>query len=123
MTKSEIFTASHRMARGTVKAVGNYAIAFSLALKEINDFLAQKIMIRDESVKRRRFQKGGVVMKQCPYSTKREEKYIKENSRIVRFFESLDAYYQAAAENKNLGETWMPPTLKKTQCLAYEYFR
>lgn len=121
MTKSEIFKAAHRMARGTVKAVGNYMIAFSLALKEVNDFLAQKIMIRDESV-RRRFQKLGIVMKQCPYSTKREEKYIKENSRIIRFFESLDAYYQAAAENKNLGKCWMPTNLKKTQCLAYEYF-
>ena len=121
MNKSEIFKTAHRMARGTVKAVGNYMIAFSLALKEVNDFLAQKIMIRDESV-RRRFQKGGIVMKQCPYSTKREEKYIKENSRIIRFFESLDAYYQAAAENKNLGKCWIPTNLKKTQCLAYEYF-
>jgi hypothetical protein len=122
MTKSEIFKAAHRMAKGTVKAVGNYEIAFSLALKEINGFLAQKIMIRDESVRRRRFQKGWVVMKQCPYSTKREEKYIKEHSRIIRFFESIAAYNQAAEENKNLGKLWMPTDLKKTQCLAYEYF-
>ena len=35
MTKSEIFKAAHTMAKGTVKAVGNYMIAFSLALKEI----------------------------------------------------------------------------------------
>ena len=35
MTKSEIFKAAHRMAKATVKAVGNYMIAFSLALKEI----------------------------------------------------------------------------------------
>jgi len=34
MTKSEIFTKAHATARKTVKAVGNYMIAFSLALKE-----------------------------------------------------------------------------------------
>ena len=33
-----------------------------------------------------------------------------------------DADYQAAAENKNLGQCWMPTNLGKTQCLAYEYF-
>ncbi len=34
MTKSELFKAAHKLARNTVKVVGNYSIAFSLALKE-----------------------------------------------------------------------------------------
>lgn len=33
MTKSELFTAAHNIARDTVKAVGSYVIAFSLALR------------------------------------------------------------------------------------------
>lgn len=35
MTKSEIFNSAHKIARNTVKFVGNYMIAFSLALKEV----------------------------------------------------------------------------------------
>ena len=35
MNKSEIFKNAHRVARETVKSVGDYMIAFSLALKEI----------------------------------------------------------------------------------------
>ncbi|ELX5323372.1 hypothetical protein SJZ58_004354 [Salmonella enterica] len=35
MTKSEIFTKAHQIAKATRAAVGNYMIAFSLALKEV----------------------------------------------------------------------------------------
>lgn len=35
MTNSELFTKAHKIARNTVKFVGNYMIAFSLALKEV----------------------------------------------------------------------------------------
>lgn len=34
MTKSEIFKAAHALAKATVEVVGDYMIAFSLALKE-----------------------------------------------------------------------------------------
>ena len=34
MNKSALFTKAHKIARNTVKFVGNYSIAFSLALKE-----------------------------------------------------------------------------------------
>lgn len=34
MTKSELFKSAHKIARKTVLEVGNYMIAFSLALKE-----------------------------------------------------------------------------------------
>ena len=60
-------------------------------------------MIRDESVRpKNRFQRKKEEIKYyaAPYHKEREEKYIKENSRILRFFKSLDAYYQAAEENK-----------------------
>lgn len=35
MTKSEIFKAAHKEAKATVAIVGNYSIAFSLALKAV----------------------------------------------------------------------------------------
>ena len=35
MTKSELFTAAHKIAKQTVAKVGNYMIAFSLALKAL----------------------------------------------------------------------------------------
>lgn len=35
MTKSEMFKMAHKIAKDTVEAVGNYVIAFSLALKSI----------------------------------------------------------------------------------------
>ena len=35
MTKSELFKKAHAIAKATVKAVGNYSIAFKLALKEV----------------------------------------------------------------------------------------
>lgn len=44
MTNSEIFKSAHAMARNTVKFVGNYMIAFSLALKEVYKNMATKIV-------------------------------------------------------------------------------
>ena len=35
MTKSELFTAAHKIAKDTVSKVGNYMIALSLALKSL----------------------------------------------------------------------------------------
>ena len=36
MTKSELFKSAHAMAKATVEAVGNYMVAFKLALKFIH---------------------------------------------------------------------------------------
>ena len=43
MTKSEIFKKAHAIAKSTAQAVGNYLIAFSLALKDVYKSLSSSV--------------------------------------------------------------------------------
>lgn len=47
MTKSEIFTKAHQIAKSTAAKVGHYVIAFSLALKEV--YQSMKSVITTEA--------------------------------------------------------------------------
>lgn len=46
MTNSNIFKAAHKIARNTVRIVGNYSIAFSLALKSIYNKAVEVMAIK-----------------------------------------------------------------------------
>ncbi len=117
MTKSEIFKAAHEMARGTVKAVGNYMIAFSLALKEIRTFLKTAKPVRAPMTRANRFGKQTFVA--ATFTASHIAQFIKGNSRIVREFATL-ADYNEARENGNFGSFWNND--EYTAFLAYEYF-
>ncbi|HHY0551886.1 TPA: hypothetical protein ACVU5P_004205 [Vibrio parahaemolyticus] len=117
MTKSEIFKTAHEMARGTVKAVGNYMIAFSLALKEIRTFLKTARPVRAPLTRANRFGKRSFVT--ATFTASHVATFIKENSRIVREFATLAAYNEAR-ETGNLGSFWNND--EYTAFLAYEYF-
>lgn len=44
MTKSELFTRAHQIAKKNVALVGNYLIAFSIALKEVYNSMKNKLV-------------------------------------------------------------------------------
>ena len=112
MTKSEIFKAAHEMARNTVKAVGNYMVAFKLALVAINDHLKNG---RGERVR-----VGRAVSYTKPvFTASHIAEYIKKNSRIVVEFATLAAYNEAFA-NGEVGKCWN--TGADNGWFAYKYF-
>lgn len=47
MTKSEIFKSAHAKARATAPSVGNYLIAFSIALKEVYASLKNALSVKE----------------------------------------------------------------------------
>lgn len=118
MKKSEIFKAAHEMARGTVKAVGNYAVAFKLALAAVQDHLKNGKCELAPVDRSNRFAKR--VHLAPTYSASRITQYIKENSRVLRVFTSLTAYNEAFAAGK-VGKFWIDASVADG-FLAYEYF-
>ncbi|WP_345883569.1 hypothetical protein [Shewanella algae] len=116
MTKSEIFKAAHEMARGTVKAVGNYQAALKLALQAVYSHLKNARPVRESRDRTNRFAKP--VFQAPTFSESAKADYIKKNSRIVRHFASLADYNQAAA-NGNIGTWWNDEEVKGFY--AYEY--
>lgn len=117
MTKQEIFKAAHKMARGTVKAVGNYMVAFKLALAEIYYYLKNgkgELAPVDRS---NRFARRTYLP--VAFSSVRISDYIKQNSRAVRVFTSLSAYNEMLSAGK-VGKFWVDANVDGF--LAYEYF-
>lgn len=118
MKKSEIFKAAHEMARGTVKAVGNYAIAFKLALTAVQDHLKNG---KGELAPLNRANRFAARVRLAPiYTASNIVQYIKENSRILRVFTSLTAYNEEYAAGK-VGKFWIDASVADG-FLAYEYF-
>lgn len=123
MTNSEIFKTAHEMARGTVKAVGDYRIAFSLAIKEIRTFLAEGRTTRAPVDRTNRFTKPKMIP--AKFEGGRVEKYIKNNSRIKRELETTSKYgllineeYEAGKKSGRFGVAWE----EAGKYFAYEYF-
>lgn len=117
MTKSEIFKAAHEMARGTVKAVGNYTVAFQLALSAVQNHLKNGVGEIAPVDRSNRYAKR--VRLAPVFTASMVAKYIKENSRIVRVFTSLTAYNEEFKAGK-VGKFWIDA--KYDGFLAYEYF-
>lgn len=118
MKKSEIFKAAHEMARGTVKAVGNYAVAFKLALAAVQYHLKNG---RGELARPDRTNPFAVRVRLAPtYTASHIAQYIKENSRVLRVFTSLTAYNAEYAAGK-VGKFWIDASVADG-FLAYEYF-
>lgn len=117
MTKSEIFKAAHEMARGTVKAVGNYTVAIKLALTAIYNELKNGKGELSPVDRSNRFARRARM--QVTFSAAKVAQYIKDNSRIARVFTSLTAYNEAFAAGR-VGKFWTDGNVDGF--LAYEYF-
>ncbi|HGE6046434.1 TPA: hypothetical protein ACGGS3_000649 [Vibrio cholerae] len=117
MTKQEIFKAAHEMARGTVKAVGNYMVAFKLALDAIYDHLKNGKGELAPADRANRFARRKYLP--AVFNSARIADYIKNNSRVVRVFTSLNAYNEMFAAGK-VGKFWTDANVDGF--LAYEYF-
>ncbi|KEK29118.1 hypothetical protein [Shewanella xiamenensis] len=118
MKKSEIFKAAHQMARGTVKAVGNYAVAFKLAITAVKDHLKNG---KGELAPIDRANRFAARVRLAPtYTASHIAKYIKENSRVLRVFTSLTAYNEEYTAGK-VGKFWVDASVADG-FLAYEYF-
>lgn len=118
MKKSEIFKAAHEMARGTVKAVGNYAVAFKLALNAVQYHLKNA---KGELAPRDRANRFAPRVRLAPtYTASHIAQYIKQNSRVLRVFTSLTAYNEEYASGK-VGKFWIDGSVADG-FLAYEYF-
>lgn len=117
MTKSEIFKAAHEMAHGTVKAVGNYMVAMKLALTAIYHELKNGKGELAPVDRANRFARR--TRMPATFSAAKVAQYIKENSRVVRVFTSLNAYNEAFAAGR-VGKFWIDGNVDGF--LAYEYF-
>ncbi|MGL5005811.1 MAG: hypothetical protein ACRC53_00245 [Plesiomonas sp.] len=117
MTKSEIFKAAHEMARGTVKCVGNYAVAIKLAMTAIYHELKNGKGHPAPPDRANRFAPRTYLP--VTFSANKVAQYIKENSRVVRVFTTLAEYNEAFAAGK-VGKNWLDGNIDGF--VAYEYF-
>ncbi|EGR0490216.1 hypothetical protein R6G92_001275 [Vibrio cholerae] len=117
MTKQEIFKAAHDMARGTAKAVGNYMVAFKLALAEVYYHLKNGKGELAPADRSNRFARRTYLP--VFFGAERISDYIKQNSRVVRVFTSLSAYNEMFSAGK-VGKFWIDANVDGF--LAYEYF-
>ena len=115
MTKSEIFKAAHEMAKGTCKAVGNYMIAFKLAIKAVYAYLKTA---RPTRVHNRANRFGKPTLVPAVFEASNVAEYIRINRRVVRVFATLTAYNEAF----NAGRVGVIINSNDEGWSAYEYF-
>ena len=115
MTKKHIFKSAHKIAKGIVKEVGNYQIAFKLALKEVY----RQVRLYDK----KRFGINAIESAIYRLGTSQEDKEFDSNQRqslvkledekIVK--ETEKAYKIAFFTEYGLFEKWIPKSVFKME--------